>query len=236
MNVRDTLLETVKRPAIVALSATPRGEAAILRVYLKGEEQAEQAAFLDPATDAAPIWLKKWMANHRADEMRHAAMLRERLVELTGRTELATGHLDPVSRWKLGRLERLARDHAGQFRAGILVPLLTIAWRMEAMGVRVFARHVDVLERRGKDTPTLALLRRILRDERGHVAACQHALRRLVSAPEWNDLQSLVLKIDRLERAFGVLGAVLLLSMGVVLWLAQPFASSTSHSPTHAGT
>jgi uncharacterized ferritin-like protein (DUF455 family) len=130
----------------------------------------------------------------------------------------------------------LARESAARFQAGILVPLLAIAWRMEAMGVKVFTRHVEVLERRGKQTPTLAMLRRILRDERGHVAACEHALRRLVTAPEWNDLQSLVFKIDRLERAFGVLGAVLLLTLGVALWLTQPFASSISHSPTPAGT
>jgi len=235
MNVRDELLERIKKPAIAVLHATPRGEAAILRVYLKGEEHAEQAAFLDPATRSAPGWLEKWMANHRADEARHAAMLRARIRELTGNFA-ARGGLDPLSRWKLRGLERLARSYASRFRAGLLVPLFAIAWRMEAMGVRVFERHVAVLERRGKPTPTLPMLKRILRDERGHVAACQHALRRLVTAPEWNDLQSLVFKIDQLERAFGVLGAVLLLTLGVALWLAQPFASSTSPSPTPAGT
>ena len=114
---------------------------------------------------------------------------------------------------------------------------------MEQMGVKVFHRHVDVLRGRGKETPTLPLLEKILRDERGHVLACERALRRLVTAPEQNDLAMLVFRIDRIERAFGVLGAAVLFTVGVTLWLVQPFsrpvaapASSTSPSPTRAAT
>jgi hypothetical protein len=235
MNLRDTMLEAVKRPAIRTLHASRRGEAALLRVYLFGEEHAERAVLLDPVTDHAPPWLVKWLAKHRADEARHADMLRARIGELVpnARAWLVTGHVDPVSRWKMRRLARLARVYAPRFREGLLVPILAIASRMEAMGARVFARHVDVLKRRGSASATLPMLEKILKDERGHVTMCERALARLVAAPEWNDLQMLVLKIDRIERAFGVLGAFLLLTLGVSLWLEQPF--STSRSPTPAG-
>src|SRR6185436_3928929 len=107
--LRNAALEAIKRPAIRALHASRRGEAAILRVYLEGEEHAEAAVLLDPVTETAPEWLRRWMKNHRADEARHAAMLRARIVELTGRRDVATGGLDPVSRWKLRRIEQLAR-------------------------------------------------------------------------------------------------------------------------------
>ena len=241
MNLRDATLEAIKRPALRALHATPRGEAAILRVYLAGEEQAERAVLLDPVTETAPPWLARWLAKHQADEARHADMLRARIGELVpSLTMSASGNLDPISRWKLRRLQRLARASAPRFAAGLLVPLLAIAWRMEQMGVKVFRRHVEVL--RGRDTPTLPLLEKISKDERGHVAACEWALARLVTAPEQNDLAMLVFRIDRIERAFGVLGAVVLLTLGVSLWLTTPPsrrpapASSTSPSPTRAAT
>jgi len=234
MNARDLALELVKRPALRVLHASPRGEAAILRVYLEGEEHAEQAILLSPATAAAPEWLARWLVKHRADEARHAAMLRARITELTSRPALATGRMDPVSRWKMRRLGRIARDAAPRFRHGLLVPVLATAWRMERMGVRVFERHAEVLK--GKESSTLKLLQRILRDEKKHVAACEWALARLVSSHEWNDLQRLVAQIDRVERAFGVLGAVVLFTLGVTLWLSQPLASSTSRSQTHAAT
>jgi bacterioferritin (cytochrome b1) len=199
-------------------------------VYLEGEEHAERAVLLDPVTHGAPDWLKRWLVKHRADEARHAEMLKARITQLTGEPALAEGRMDPVSRWKMRRLEGIARRAAPKFDHGLLVPLVAIAWRMERMGVRVFARHVEVL--RGKESKTLPMLERILRDEKKHVAACEWALARLVSSHEWNDLQRLVLQIDRVERAFGVLGAVILFGMGVVLWLG----SSTSRSPTLAAT
>ncbi len=239
MNVRDRALEAIKRPALHALHATPRGEAAILRVYLEGEEHAERAVLLDPVTESAPPWLTRWLAKHRADEARHAELLRARIRVLTGSDAQATGKMDPISRWKMRRLARLAKESEPRFGAGLLVPLIAIAWRMEKMGVKVFHRHVDVLRARGKATLTLPMLEKILRDERGHVLACERALRRLVTAPEQNDLAMLVFRIDRIERAFGVLGALVLFTLGVSLWLVQPLsgrASSTSPSPTRAVT
>src|SRR5262249_41231963 len=111
-----------------------------------------------------------------------------------------------------------------RFRHGLLVPLVATAWRMERMGVRVFARHVEVLAaraRRGKTTATLPLLEGILKDERRHVAACEWALARLLTSAEYGDLVRLCAQIDRVERMFGVLGAALLFGMGVVLCLGR---------------
>ena len=66
------------------------------------------------------------------------------------------------------------------------------------------------------------------------------ALQRLVSGPEWNDFSMLAFRVDRIEHAFGVRGAVVLFfTLGVTLWMTQaltPIASSTSPSPTRVDT
>lgn len=227
--LRDVLLERVKRPALRVLHTTRAGEALMLQTYLLAEEAAEGGLLLDPRVGTAPDWLRPQLERHRSDEERHAALLRARLEALGAKP---MGMIDPVSRWKLARLERLLRESGSRFRAGPLVPTLAVAWRLERMGVRVFERHLDVLP----DHPSSALLRRLLSDERAHVGICRHALARLVPEDEQPALQSLVARIDRIERAFGVLGACLLLAIGVALWIAQPLASSTSPSPTGADT
>lgn len=234
---RDLCLEAIKRPALRALHASARGEAAILRVYLMGEEHAEQAVLLDALAargEEMPRWLARWLERPRADEARHADMLRARLRELRGSAARTTGEVDPVSRWKLRRLRRLAEEHAEKFEHGIVVPLLAIAWRMEQMAVRVFERHLDVLDATDPSHPTATLLRKLCGDEKGHVAAMRRALTRLTQAPEWNDLQLLVVKIDRIERAFGVTGAALLLSMGVLYWMLPAPAANETRAPHEA--
>src|SRR5690348_6263402 len=118
---RDLCLESIKRPAIRALHTTRRGEAALLRIYLMGEEHAEEAVLVDAIAEDAPPWLSRWLEKQRADEARHAGMFRQRLRALTGSEPRAAQKIDPVSRWKLGRLRRLANRYASRFRYGLLV-------------------------------------------------------------------------------------------------------------------
>jgi rubrerythrin len=218
---RDRCLEAVKRPAISTLHRSSRGERLILRMYLEGEEHAEHAVLLDAQRTPMPRWLEKWLEHHQADEARHASLLRTRLRELTGEDVETTGHMDPVSRWKTRRLLRLANEWAARFEQGHVVPLLAVAWRMERMAVRVFERHIDVLERGGSTSPTLDLLRELLADEKRHAAAMQRSLIRLTTVPEWDDVQLLVARIDGVERSFGITGAVIMLTMGALYRLAS---------------
>lgn len=213
---RDRCLEAVKRPAISNLHRSARGEALLLRMYLEAEEQEEQAVLLDASAAEMPSWLAKWLELHRADEQRHAALLRARLRQVMGGDVDATGRLDPVSRWKMRRLFRLADERATRFEQGLVVPLLAITWRMERMAVRVFERHIDVLEREGSTSPTFDLLRQLVKDEKRHAVAMDRSLRRLVTPDESNDLHLLVTKIDGIERAFGISGAVGMLAMGMM--------------------
>jgi hypothetical protein len=141
--------------------------------------------------------------------------------------------VDPLSRFKLAWLRRLGLRATPSFRAGACVPLLAIAFRMEAMGVRVLRRHIAVLRARpgeaaesppasrspaletrdAEPPPTLALLEEILVDEQAHVAACGGALERLIDASERPILDVLVARIDNVDRAFGVTGALALLGL-----------------------
>jgi hypothetical protein len=95
---------------------------------------------------------------------------------------------------------------------------------MERMGVRVFERHLDVLERAravsGRAHPTAALLAEVLPDERAHVRGCERALERLVASDERAALAGFLARVDRLERRFGVTEALGLWALGAALGLS----------------
>jgi rubrerythrin len=225
---RDWLLERTKRPALRLLHRTRDGEALLVRLYLEAERHAERAAPWDPMLASAPRWLSAWLDHHRAEERRHAALFAQRLEALTGDRGDAGGGFDAVSRRKLRALHRLVVGFAPEFGAGAVVPALAVAWRMEEMGVRVFARHVEVLAGARPDAPLLPLLQAVLADERRHARACRRSLDRLVRDHERMMLGLLVEQIDRIERRLGVLGAVLLWTWGGLLWMRAKLASSTS--------
>lgn len=196
-----------------------------MRLYLEAERHAERAAPWEPMLANAPRWLAAWLDRHRAEERRHAALFAGRLRALTAETDGshdagdAPSGFDAVSRRKLAALHRLVVAAAPAFGAGALVPALAIAWRMEEMGVRVFARHVDVLACDRPDAPLLAVLQVVLADERRHARACRRSVERLVNDRERPALAALVERIDRIERRLGVLGALLLLTSGGLLWM-----------------
>jgi hypothetical protein len=210
------LVAAIKRRAIARLHRTPAGEALLLRIYLWAEEGVELEGLADLHAMALPGWLAAELRRHLADESRHAALLRRRLRAL-GQTPAPGGaRVDPLSRLKLARLRRIAERAAGRFQAGRAVPLLALAFRMEAMGVRVIERHVQVLRAlaaTAPEPPALPLLEEILADERRHVASCARALDRLVAPPEQPDLTRLLGKIDGVERAFGITGALAMLAL-----------------------
>ena len=121
--------------------------------------------------------------------------------------------------------------HAPAFEAGALVPALAIAWRMEEMGVRVFARHVEVLADAHPHAPLLPLLQSVLDDERRHARAARRCVERLVSPTSTTEeaaLALLVADVDRIERRLGVLGALVLWTWGGWLWMRARLASFTS--------
>ena len=235
--LRDRLLEATKRPALRLLHRTSRGEALIVRLYLEAEQHAEEAAPWEPMLGSAPAWLRTWLDHHRAEERRHAALFAARLAELTGpRAREARRGFDRLSRRKLRALHRLVIAFAPRFQAGALVPALAVAWRMEEMGVRVFQRHAEVLAGSAPAAPLLPVMRTVLADERRHARACRHATARLVADAERPELESLLAKIDDIERRLGVLGAFVLLVAGGLLWIRTALESFISPSPTGAAT
>jgi hypothetical protein len=225
---RDWLLEATKRPALRLLHRTPAGEALLVRLYLEAERHAEQAAPWEPMLASAPRWLAAWLDLHRADERRHAALFAERLRRITGTVDDAGDGFDAISRRKLVALHGLVVAHAPAFQAGALVPALAIAWRMEEMGARVFARHVEVLADAYPEAPLLPVLQGVLDDERRHARAARRCVDRLVSEDERPALALLVDHVDRIERRLGVAGALALWTMGGLLWIRAKLASFIS--------
>ena len=222
IGVQAFLVNAIKRRALVALHATRRGEALLLNMYLWAEEGAEGAVLRKALATGMPQWLAEQTDRHLRDEERHAALLRKRLADLGA----APGGLkvDALSRWKLRSLEKLAGESAAGFRQGVKVPIFAIAYRLEAMGVRVLERHLEVCsqlaERGGEVAPTRELLQQVTADERHHVQACERVLQRLVTDDdEQPKLAKLLGRIDAVERAFGVCGAVGMLAVGYAFQL-----------------
>jgi hypothetical protein len=92
------------------------------------------------------------------------------------------------------------------------VVLLAIAAQLEGTGVRMFGRHLDVLELYRADDPTTAMLREILSDEKRHARSCAAAVERLVREEERPVLDELRERIAMIDRAFGV-------TISAVFWL-----------------
>jgi hypothetical protein len=214
MELRDRTVDVLKRTAIPLLHRTRQGEALLLAIYLVGEEQSE-FPFLSGDLNELPLALRPWAARHREDEQRHAALLRERIFQVTG-APARDWALDPVSRWKLRRFQALARG-GGRALGHAWAGHYAVAWREERMVVRVLERHIRALEAGDSSSPSLGLLKRILADERAHVAMCRRMLDALVPPERRPALERLTRKIDRVDRAFGVAGALGLLFTGA--WL-----------------
>jgi len=86
--------------------------------------------------------------------------------------------------------------------------MLAAAARFEATGVRLFARHLGVLEADGHDAALAEMLRAIVSDERRHARSCAAAAKRLVRDSEQEDFAALRERIAVIDRAFGITLAV----------------------------
>jgi len=221
-SIQARLVDSIKRHAISSTRNSPRGAAFFLRVYLEAEEQAEQP-LLDEllSTIELPDWLRRQLERHQRDETRHAELLRKRLTELGQPSSRISGRFDALAKWKVSQLRRLIDDSAPRFEAGLLVGVLAVAWRMEAMGHRVLSRHRDALE---PGDPTYAMIARIALEERGHAKGCKRALDKLVRPSESKALEQLVAEIDRVDRAFGVTGAF-------AMWMGAVGSASAARLP-----
>ena len=205
---RDAV-DSIKRHALVMSQQSPRAQAQILTEYLWAEEGTESAALQrTAAAETTPSWLDKLIRRQLDDERRHAELLRGRLAELG-----TTIRQPPaLARAKLWWLERACADYLGAFEAGPIVVWLAIAAQFELTGVRVFARHLDVLEAKEHESrtidPTAEIVRSIIADERRHAKSCAAALERLVLDRERPQLAELRARVAMVDRAFGVTLAV----------------------------
>jgi hypothetical protein len=226
---QSAAVHRIKRAAVAQLHESIEGEALLLRVYLAGEEYAENDALLGRLLALGPSWLSEGIERHLADERRHAALLRARLAALGVRPDARLpGGVDGLEARKLRRLRALVTAHAQGFEAGERVPLLAVAARMEAMSVRIFSRHLEVLEgwerASGAPHPTAELLRSVVQDELRHVRGCERAIERLVKPGEREALGVLGARIEAIERSGATTGAVALWGVGVALRLREASA------------
>ena len=197
-------VDAIKAHALRLAQGSRRAEVYILTEYLWGEEGPEQAMLSRGGPGEPPPWLAKLIAAQLSDEHRHAEMFRDRIGAL-GATPREAPQL---VRAKLWWLDRVCAPYYARFAAGPVVVMLAAAARFEATGVRLFARHIGVLEASGGDAGMLALLRSIVSDERRHARSCAAAAKRLVRPEEHADFAALSDRIATIDRAFGITLAV----------------------------
>jgi hypothetical protein len=207
------LVHRVKRAALRQLHASAAGEILLLRIYLIGEKATEQALQRELVA-APPDWLARQVEHHLAEERQHAqwftAALRER------GAVLPPAEPDRLSRRKIARWQRLAQRHAPHFSHGLLVPAYAVGLCAEQMATRVLQRHCALI---GPQHALHPLLARVLGDEDRHVRLCGATLQRCVAPHEQARLAALLGDIRRIERGFGVTGAVAMYLAGLALRL-----------------
>lgn len=191
-------VDAIKRHALALSVRSPAAQTQVLQEYLWIEEGAEAIA-LDRIPPEAP-WLAKLVTRQLADETRHAQLLRARLAELGAETKPPPGFL----RVKLWILDRVCAPYMDRFASGRVVVLLAVAAQLETTGVRMFERHLGVLDRFAPDDPTAEILRSILRDERRHMKSCNAAARKLLRHGERAVYNELCDKVAAVDRSFGI--------------------------------
>jgi ferritin-like metal-binding protein YciE len=207
-------VDAIKAHALGLSLRSPRARRAALTEYLHVEEGAESMALTHALTESArqagASWIEKLLAHQLADEARHAALLRELLgAAPAGDAQAGPGRgLARLASIKLRWFERVCERHRERFAAGPLVVSMAAAAQAEATGVRVFARHLAVLDEaaaRGAGADAAAeVLRAILADERRHARSCAAAADRLVDEHERPALARLRRELVDADRAFGI--------------------------------
>jgi rubrerythrin len=194
-------VDAIKTNALQLAHHSPSAQAYVLTEYLWIEEGSEATALHRTASGEPAPWLAKLIAAQLDDERRHASLLRARLAEL------GTEPRDPPAlvRAKLWWIERACAPYLKAFAAGPIVVLLAVAARLEATGVRMFARHLAVLD---DLDATAVMLREIISDERRHAKSCAAAANRMVRDSERPAFEELSAKIAEIDRSFGVTLAV----------------------------
>jgi hypothetical protein len=192
-------VDAIKRHALTISVRSRKAHRQVLQEYLWIEEGAEAIA-LDRIPPEAP-WLDKLVTRQLADETRHATLLRARLAELG----LGVTRPPPsILKAKLWWLDRACEPYKRAFAAGPIVVLLAVAAQLETTGVRMFERHLGVLEELAPDDPSTAMIRSILGDERRHAKSCLSAARKLLQPGEHEKLEELREKAAQIDRAFGI--------------------------------
>jgi hypothetical protein len=213
-------VDGIKRAALRQLHASAAGEALLLRIYLIGEEATELALQRELQAER-PDWLQRQMDQHLAEEQAHAQAFAAAWAARGGPPPqaAATHAPDWLSRRKIAQWRRLALRHAPHFASGLLVPAFAIGLCAEQMATRVLQRHCAVLRQQAGPHPLLPLLAGVLADEARHVRLCAHTLARLVAPAEQAALDRLLAEVRRVDRAWGVTGALGLLLAGLALRL-----------------
>lgn len=201
-------VDKIKSAALANFQRTPSGEIIILKLYLRAEELAASSGSfsLDSILMNAPEWLCKEMEIHEKEEARHVRIFEKRIESISQSDGEVPLYL--FSERKIIKFHSLARKFENRFEFGMIVPALVVALILENLGVRIFKRHLRVLNRIATKSPTVSLLSAVIKDEKRHIRGFLKSLRKLVKPSEYRDYRRLRDEAFSLEHKGGLTSAV----------------------------
>lgn len=214
--LRCFMVDRIKSAALANFQKSPWGELLVLKLYLKAEElAASNASFsFDEILKNAPDWLRKELRIHEKEEASHVRIFETRIRQI-----LTSDHEIPLyffSNRKVEKFHSLVLKFENRFTSGTTIPALVVALILENMGVRIFKRHLKVLNRIGSESPTASLLTTIIRDEKRHVRGFIQSLRRLVKPSEYRDYKRLRKEALALEHKGGLNSAIIMFALSLL--------------------
>ncbi len=210
------LVDKIKRVALANFHKSKWGEVLILKLYLKSEELAASNGYfsLDEILAHSPEWLQVEMRRHEKEEQGHVRALENRI------SNMAAAERDiPLyffSNSKIKKFHLLAKEYENKFEVGLIVPALVVGLILENLGVRIFKRHIRVLQEIDGKSPTYLLLASLIKDEKRHMQGFLKSLRKLIKPNEFKDYRELRKRALFLDQKGGLRSAIGMLLLSLI--------------------
>jgi hypothetical protein len=216
ISAKFLLVDKIKRIALANFHRSKWGEVLILKLYLKSEELAASNGYfsLDEILTNSPDWLQIEMRRHEKEEQGHVRALENRISSMAAVERNIPLYF--LSNSKIKKFHLLAKEYENKFASGLIVPALVVGLILENLGVRIFKRHMRVLQRIDSKSPTYLLLASLIKDEKRHMQGFLKSLRKLIQPNEFQDYRALRKRALSLDQKGGLRSAIGMLVLSLI--------------------
>ncbi len=210
------LVDKIKSIALTNFHRSRGGEVLVLKLYLKSEELAASNGYfsLDEILTNTPEWLQIEMRRHEKEEQGHVRILENRINSMAAAERNIPLYF--LSNSKIKKFHLLAKEYETKFASGLIVPALVVGLILENLGVRIFKRHMRVLQKIDSKSTTYSLLASLIKDEKRHMRGFLKSLRKLIKPNEFQDYRELRKRALLLDQKGGLRSAIGMFILSVI--------------------